>query len=244
MRHLSFTALGGVTLALVLALALTATSAVLADDTAADHVQSGDREAALAMIEDGADIDAAQPDGSTALLWAVYSVDHELAAALLEAGADPNVITRYGATPLSEAVKLGDAGLTGMLLDEGAKPDTANADGQTPLMVAAHIGALEIAERLIDLGADVNAVETFRGQTALMWAAAENHPDVAELLIANGADVSVRAAHVDWARQMTSEPRAQYRVTGGLTPLLYATRSGWPRFSTPALTSIVPTRTA
>ena len=32
--------------------------------------------------------------------------------------------------------------------------------------------------------------------------------------------------HPDWPRQMTSEPRAQFRQTGGLTALLYATRSG------------------
>jgi ankyrin repeat protein len=36
----------------------------------------------------------------------------------------------------------------------------------------------------------------------------------------------VRAKYDDWPRQMTSEPRAQFRQTGGLTALLYATRSG------------------
>jgi ankyrin repeat protein len=30
----------------------------------------------------------------------------------------------------------------------------------------------------------------------------------------------------DWGSQVTSEPRAQYRPAGGLTPLLYGTRSG------------------
>ena len=35
-----------------------------------------------------------------------------------------------------------------------------------------------------------------------------------------------RAAANDWGSQITSEPRAQYRPTGGLTPLLYAARSG------------------
>jgi ankyrin repeat protein len=36
----------------------------------------------------------------------------------------------------------------------------------------------------------------------------------------------MRAKYDDWPRQMTSEPRAQFRQTGGLTALLYATRSG------------------
>jgi ankyrin repeat protein len=38
--------------------------------------------------------------------------------------------------------------------------------------------------------------------------------------------VKLRAKYDDWPRQMTSEPRAQFRQTGGLTALLYATRSG------------------
>ena len=38
-----------------------------------------------------------------------------------------------------------------------------------------------------------------------------------------------RAFANDWNAQITSEPRAQYRPTGGLTPLLYAARSGCAR---------------
>jgi ankyrin repeat protein len=59
-----------------------------------------------------------------------------------------------------------------------------------------------------------------------MWAAAGNHPDIVDLLLAHRANVTLRAKYDDWPRQMTSEPRAQFRQTGGLTALLYATRSG------------------
>jgi ankyrin repeat protein len=93
-------------------------------------------------------------------------------------------------------------------------------------MVAASLGSQKIAELLVSHGANVNAVENFRGQTAVMWAAAENHPEIVDLLLAHGADVKRRAKADDWPRQMTSEPRAQFRQTGGLTALLYATRSG------------------
>src|SRR5690606_3428658 len=64
------------------------------------------------------------------------------------------------------------------------------------------------------------------GQTALIWAVARDHPDMAEFLIAKGAKVEQRAFAFDWSSQMTSEPRGQYRPAGGLTPLLYAARSG------------------
>jgi ankyrin repeat protein len=59
-----------------------------------------------------------------------------------------------------------------------------------------------------------------------MWAAAEGHAEMVAFLISKGAQVNVRAKANDWPNQMTSEPRVQYRPTGGLTPLLYAARAG------------------
>jgi ankyrin repeat protein len=59
-----------------------------------------------------------------------------------------------------------------------------------------------------------------------MWAAAQSHPGMVTFLISKGADLSVRAQTTDWETQISSEPRAQYRPTGGLTPLLYAARAG------------------
>lgn len=198
---------------------------VFAQSTLIDLIRDGRYETALSAIP-GADVNESAPDGATPLMWATYKVRHDLVAALLDAGADVNVTNQYGSSALAEAVKLDDITLVRMLLEAGADPDSPNLDNQTALMLAAYIGNLDIAHMLIEAEADVNAIETFRGQTALMWAAAENHPDVAELLVANGADVSVKAVADDWPRQMTSEPRAQFRPTGGLTALLYATRSG------------------
>ena len=207
--------------------AAASSTAAPGQETLADLIRSGNREAVLAAITSpDIDINAAEPDGSTALLWATYKVDHELVQALLKAGAKANVTNRYGSSPLSEAVKLGDVDLVRMLLDARADPNSPNQDSQTALMLASNLGSLKIAELLVGRGANVNTVESFRGQTALMWAAAGNHPEVVDLLLAHRADVKVRAKDDDWQRQMTSEPRAQFRQTGGLTALLYATRSG------------------
>jgi hypothetical protein len=203
-----------------------AVGTVAADDTLADLIQAGNRDAALEMIRADADVNAPQGDGTTPLHWAIYKIDAELADALLERGAKPDAVNNYGSSPLAEAVKIADAGLVEMLLDAGADAETPNQDGQTALMLAARAGALEVAELLIRHGADVNARETWRGQTALMWAADGNFPELAALLIDHGADVKTRAMANDWRAQITSEPRAQYRPTGGLTALLYAARSG------------------
>jgi ankyrin repeat protein len=209
------------------ALGAASSAAAAPPETLVDLVRAGQREAVLAAITSpDIDVNAAGPDGSTALLWATYAVDHELVRALLKAGAKANILSRYGSSPLSEAVKLGDVELVRLLLGAGADANSPNQDGQTALMLASTLGSLEIAKLLVDKGANVNAVESFRGQTALMWAAAENQPEIVDLLLAHRADVKLRAKHDDWPRQMTSEPRAQFRQTGGLTALLYATRSG------------------
>ncbi len=197
-----------------------------AQNTLADLIQNGSRQAALELIDEGADVNAAQGDGTTPLHWAVYRIDTELVQRLLEHEASADAVNRYGSSPIAEAVKVADAGLVAMLLEAGADPESPNLDKQTALMLAARSGSLEIARLLVEHGADVNARESWRGQTALMWAAEGRHADITRYLIEHGADVGTRAFANDWGAQITSEPRAQYRPTGGLTPLLYAARSG------------------
>jgi ankyrin repeat protein len=196
------------------------------DSALADRIEAGDRKSALEMIAKNVPVNAAQPDGSTPLHWAVYRVDEELVKALLAREAKADVLNGFGSSPLAEAVRVANANLVGMLLDAGADPNRANEDGETPLLLAARTGAVKVAELLVRHGATINARETFRDQTALMWAAAESHPEMVAFLISKGAAVNVRAKANDWPDQMTVEPRVQYRPTGGLTPLLYAARAG------------------
>jgi ankyrin repeat protein len=215
------------TLAVALPGAMPASAAAAASTAdLAGLVRSGDHDAALAAIREGADVNAVQGDGTSPLLWAVYRVDHELVKVLLQRGAKPDVGNALGARPLTEAVNLADAGLVALLLKGGANPNAGNDDDQTPLMLAARAGSLPIVQALVKAGAKVNEREGYRDQTALMWAVAANSPAVVEFLIRHKADVEARAAINDWGNQITSEPRAQYRNTGGLTPLLYATRFG------------------
>jgi len=212
--------------AIACAALLLAAGEAFASSGLADLIQAGESSAALATIEAGADVNAAQGDGTTPLHWAVYRGDVALVDALLAAGARADVVNLYGASPLSEAVKIGHAGLVERLLAAGADPESPNADGQTALMLAARAGATGVAQVLVRHGADVNARERWRGQTALMWAADSSAAGIVKLLVARGADVEARAFANDWPTQVTSEPRGQYRPTGGMTALLYAARSG------------------
>src|SRR5690606_8365399 len=93
-------------------------SAASAASPLADLIQDGGSAAALELIEQGADVNAAQGDGTTPLQWAVYRLDTDLARQLLERGANANVQNRYGASPLAEAVKAANVELVEMLLAE------------------------------------------------------------------------------------------------------------------------------
>ena len=107
------------TAAILLSLGGVFSAAAFGQETLSDLVRSGQREAVLAAITSpDIDVNAADPDGSTALLWATYKVDHEMVRALLKAGAKANVTNHYGAIPLTEAVKLADGDLVRLLLEE------------------------------------------------------------------------------------------------------------------------------
>ena len=214
--------------ALLCAVAAVPVCAQAADDSLANLIQQGNRKAALAQIRAGADVNAAQPDGTRPIHWAVYKVDYEVLDALIAKKAKVDVANEFGSTPLGEAAKLGDARMVRSLLDAGARPDMPNQDGETALMLAIKTGQLPVVQMLVKAGANVNARETFHNQTALMWAAAapKNGGEMVKLLLSKDADVRPRALYSDWDSQITSEPRAQYRPVGGLTALLYAARGG------------------
>jgi ankyrin repeat protein len=205
---------------------LVAAHSTRADDTIVNAAHANDVAAVLAAIEQGIDVAAAAPDGTTALHWAVYNDNITLVEQLIAAGADVDAANNYGSTVLAEAAAVGNAAAIERLVDAGANVELPGADGQTALMVVARSGRTEAARVLLEHGADVNATETWRGQTALMWAAAQQQPAMVELLIGSGAEVDARSLVNDWPRQVTGEPRRMYRPFGGLTPLLFAAREG------------------
>src|ERR1700729_3932063 len=85
-----------------------------------DAVKRRDHKAFTALLRDKAEVNAAQPDGATALAWASYLDDRDSALALLAAGAKVNTADEYGETPLTLACSTGDAVLVDKLLKAGA----------------------------------------------------------------------------------------------------------------------------
>jgi uncharacterized protein len=194
--------------------------------TVVDAIKDGDRAGALALLKQHADVNAAEPDGTTALDWAVRQDDAELADLLIKAGANVKAANRYGVSALYLACENGNAPMIAKLLEAGADANSATSEGETALMTVARTGNVEAAKVLLAHGADVNSKEQWRQQTPLMWAVAESHPEMAEVLIAHGADVNARQVTWNWERQVTKEPREKWLPLGGFTPLLFAARQG------------------
>jgi ankyrin repeat protein len=170
-------------------------------------VKHGDLAAVRMLLRQHPDVNAAEPDGTTALHWAAQRNDLDTVDLLIAAGADVNVANRYGVTPLSVACTNGNAAIVAKLLQARADPNAATPEGETPLMTAARTGQPETVKELLAHGANVNLAEQWRGQTALMWAAAENNAAAAKVLIDAGADIKARS-------------------TGGFTALLFGVRAG------------------
>lgn len=173
----------------------------------ADAAAKKDMATVRALIRDKANVNAPQPDGATALHWAVHWDDLETAALLIGAGANVNAKNDYSATPMSLACTNGNAAMVEKLLAAGANPNMASAAGETPLMRCARTGSADAVKALIAKKALVDARNTEQGQTALMWAVSQKHPEAAEALIKAGADVKARSK-------------------AGFTPLLFAARVG------------------
>jgi uncharacterized protein len=209
-------------------LLLSSFAAFAASSPVADAVQNRDTAALQVLLKQHASVNAAQPDGTTALHWAAHWNDAETAGLLLKAGADAKAVNQYGATPLSEAAALGNATIIEQLLKAGADPNTrTTADGETVLMTSARAGNLDAVKALLDHGADVNVKEAYRGQTALMWAAAERHADVVSLLLQHGADWKVQSSFRETKIPKLSTASSISPISrGGLTAFLFAAREG------------------
>lgn len=152
-----------------------------------DAIRDGNLPALKMLIAAHADVNAALPDGSTALAWAAYEDDAEAVDLLLKAGAKAATADQYGETPLTLACANGNSGIAGKLLEAGADANAARWNGETPLMLAARAGNPEVLRLLIGHGAKVDSVEARKGQDALMWAAAEGHAEAVDVLLKAGA---------------------------------------------------------
>ncbi len=145
----------------------------------------------------GANANAKENKGGTALHEAAFRGYSDVAEVLLKYGADVNA-TSYGETALYNAAGQGNTKVAELLLRYGADVNAKDDDGNTALHTAAGEGEADTVELLLKHGANVNA-KNDDGETALHWAReraydlsesdndAEEYDKVISLLRAHGA---------------------------------------------------------
>jgi uncharacterized protein len=147
----------------------------------------GETDAVNELLENGANPDATDKYGSTALIAAACDcavIDmpdtYESMKLLLKKHANPNARNKAGTTALMAAVTWSRTDNMKLLLDHRANIDAKDNDGNTALMVAASGGAIDLtpaAKLLIEKGANIT-IRNKRGETALMIAK-KNHNQAA-----------------------------------------------------------------
>lgn len=162
---------------------------------------------AKTLLAHGADIEAGDREGLTALHVAATAGNLAMARLLLDRGADPNASAKgsflftfsQDDTPLSSAIVCGHRDMADLLLRRGADPNRILHDHFTALHWAE---TADIAELLLAHGAKLE-MRGYENRTPLHQAAMRNRIEVVKYFLDRGANTEARDEH-------------------GLTPLLLA----------------------
>jgi ankyrin repeat protein len=197
-----------------------------------------------ALLKRGADVNAKERRGQTALMWAAADGQTQAVQLLIKAGADVHAaLPDSGFTAFFFAVREGRIQVARALLQAGAgvnetiQPRKSSArgprKGMSPLLLAVENGHFDLAIALLDAGADPNDQRSgFTALHALSWVRKPNRGDdpdgepapigsgqlsslqFVRMLVAHGADVNARL------KNGKSAPGSYSKV--GATPFLMA----------------------
>lgn len=149
----------------------------------------GSPEAMQLLMDKGADVNAKNTFGSTALIRA--AADQRKAKMLIDRGADVNAASKLGHTPLLIAAMSDPSAATvKLMLAKGANIRAMDNAKKTALYMAANGNDMETIRLFVEAGLDVNAADN-TGQTPLMNAASNQNLVAVKLLLSKGANVNL-----------------------------------------------------
>ena len=150
------------------------------------------------LVAKGANINAEDYNGRTALYTAVESEKKEIIEFLLENGANPNVLAGkdndyyyYCHSPLTYAVEREDINLIKLLLGKKADPNLTCKNGKNALRSAMIKGKYEIFEMLVEAGANFKAIDE-NSENNLMYAVRNSDLWMVRKMIEIGVPVNAR----------------------------------------------------
>ncbi|KAL3801098.1 hypothetical protein HJC23_002391 [Cyclotella cryptica] len=151
-------------------------------------IKHGPPEAALSLIENGANVDFSNAKGVTPLMTASTEGNLEVVRELLKRGASPNAVAIRGSTALIQACHFGKLQVVEELLKSGASVEQANYKNTTALMRASQEGHEDVVKLLLQHNSFVNRRNDER-MSALMLSSQRGHARVVKILIKAGAEI-------------------------------------------------------
>jgi cytohesin len=149
----------------------------------------GDGAAVRQLLQKGANIEARDEYGATALTLAAHYSNAEVVKLLLDKGANVEAHDKYGSAALPLAAEQGKTDVVNLLLEKGANIEARDQYDSTPLLRAVFGGHPETVKVLIDRHANVEAQDK-GGRTALLLAVQGKNREIVNLLLESGAKIN------------------------------------------------------
>ncbi len=185
------------------------------------------------LISNGAEIDAEDTAGETALMKAAFDIAYpKIIQLFIDSGAKVNSRSNVRKTPLMYAASSGNVKTLEILIENGANIDATDEVGQNAFIWALKFGKKLMAKYFINkLDVDVNQKDSI-GATPLIWTTLAGQVNMVDLLIEAGADPNIRTLKVAYIKvsQYTENgyslfPKTE-TVPAGSTALTFAKRYG------------------
>ena len=159
-----------------------AISSQVREQSLLDAALNGQFEAIENLIAENVNVNAADPDGRTALMLASFNGHSGIVALLINNGAVPDLADGFGRTALHYASTGPFLPTVEFLLKKGANPNLVDSEEHfTPIMFAAAEGHIDVVQILLKYHADPS-LKDIDGDTAESFARQNGHEEVADLL--------------------------------------------------------------
>ena len=188
-----------------------------------EAVLNGCTKIAIVLIKAGANVNAVDKFGHTALMLAVRERNLKVAEVLnivdilIKAGADLNIVDKNGETALILAIRKGYVKIVKALVAGGTDVNTADHSGNSALILAARKQKLKMTKVLIKAGAEVDK-PCSEGLTALSYYALEGSEEGVKMVLEAGAKVNTNCFKGKTALLHCASGMLDYDVWKGLAP--------------------------
>lgn len=192
-----------------------------------DAIEAGRFDDAIALIENGEDVNAADQHGNSPLMSAVWQGDEELVRQLLKAGAHTEACDQNGQTALMLAARANRPGIIHVLAENGAAIEAPDQKDLTAFGWAARTNRPEAMVALREHGADQESRDQ-NGLTPAHWAARTNAGAALLVLAKLGANLEARSPmRGTFVTDEAPGPNLEAGpLPGGFTPLMLAAWNG------------------